>query len=486
MPTSQFDSALLTPLPEGRKPRRDDEFLCVIDSINARGTGVGNWGEYRARIPGAVPGSTVLAQVVKRRRDRLDSRILELREASPDAVAPRCAHFESCGGCSFQGIAYARQLELMGELARRELAPVLALSGADVVEPVLGCESAWNYRNKMDFTFSNRRWVEESEPEGMDRDFALGLHSRGRYDKVLAVGRCDIQFEAGNGILMSASKLAREMDLAPWDTREHVGLLRHLVLRHGAHTGEIMVYLVTSRAGEDVTRYAEALLAAHPEITTFVHGVNDGRASVATSECESVLYGPGMICERLEELTFEISATSFFQTNTLQAERLMGVIREEAAVQSNEVLLDLYCGAGVIGLLLAKDAREVVGLEREPSSIRDAIRNAKRNGVENIRFVAGEVESVWSEDSGLPKPDICIVDPPRAGLHPKVIKTLLQLSPPRLVYVSCNLAAAARDLTPLLESGYELQRVRPVDLFPHTPHLEGVLTLVHRHPRGDD
>ena len=472
------DSVLLTPLPEGRKPRRDDEFLCQVNSIDVKGAGVGHWGEYRARIPQAVPGSTVLAQVIKRRRDRLDSRILELREASPEAVTPRCSHFGSCGGCSFQGIAYPKQLELMKELACRELAPILGALGAELVRPVIGCESEWSYRNKMDFTFSNRRWIEESEPEGSARDFALGLHSRGRYDKVLDVSRCEIQFEAGNGILATASRLARELSLSPWDTLEHVGLLRHLVLRHGVHTGEVMVYLVTSRDGEDVRAYAAAILELHPEITAFVLGVNSGRAAVATSEEEAVLYGPGMICERLEGLTFEISATSFFQTNTLAAERLMQVIREAASVRPTDVLLDLYCGAGVIGLLLAKDVSEVVGLEREPSSIRDAIRNAERNGIQNARFVAGEVEAVWSEQSDLPKPDVCIVDPPRAGLHPKVIGTLIKLAPPRLVYVSCNLAAAARDLASLLESGYELKAVQPVDLFPHTPHLEGVMTLV--------
>jgi len=476
MPSTE--SILLTPLPEGRKPRRDDEFLCVIDSIDSKGMGVGRWGEYRARIPGAVPGSTVLAQVVKRRRDRLDSRLLELREESSFAVTPRCTHFGSCGGCSFQGLAYSRQLELMRELAARELAPVLGAEGDALVQPVIGCASEWSYRNKMDFTFSNRRWVEESEPEGSPRDFALGLHSRGRYDKVLDVQRCEIQFEEGNAVLATVSRLAREHALAPWDTLEHVGLLRHLVLRKGVQTGELMVYLVVSRDGEDVRRLAEAVLAVHPEITTFVLGVNAGLASVATSQEEVVLYGPGMISERLEELTFEISATSFFQTNTLAATSLMQVIREEASVRSGDVLLDLYCGAGVIGLLLAKDVSEVVGLEREPSSIRDAVRNAERNGITNARFVAGEVEAIWSEDSDLPRPDVCIVDPPRAGLHPKVVKTLIQLAPPRLVYVSCNLAAAARDLGPLLESGYELRAVRPVDLFPHTPHLEGVLTLV--------
>ncbi|MFT5285942.1 MAG: 23S rRNA (uracil1939-C5)-methyltransferase [Planctomycetota bacterium] len=472
------DTLIATPLPEGRKPRRDDEFLCTIDSIDARGMGIGRWGEYRVRIAHVAPGATVLAQVVKRRRDRLDSRVLELREVSPDAVEPRCSHFGSCGGCSFQGIGYDRQLELMHELSCRELAPILGRAGEALVQPVLGCASPWNYRNKMDFTYSNKRWVEEGEPEGIDQSFALGMHSRGRYDKVLDVKNCDIQFEAGNPILATASRLAREQELSGWDTKEHEGVLRHLVLRHGVHTNDIMVYLVTSREGDDVARYAQAILSEHPEITTFIHGVNDGLASVATSATETVLHGPGVIHERMGELDFEISSTSFFQTNTLQAERLMEVIEAEAKVGSDDVLLDLYCGAGVIGLMLAKSVREVIGLEREASSIKDAIQNAQRNGISNARFVAGEVESIWSAESDLPKPDVCIVDPPRAGLHPKVIVTLVELAPPRLIYVSCNLAAAARDLVPLIESGYELINVQPVDLFPHTPHIEGVLTLI--------
>jgi 23S rRNA (uracil1939-C5)-methyltransferase len=252
------------------------------------------------------------------------------------------------------------------------------------------------------------------------------------------------------------------------------------VLRRGVHTGETMVYLVTSREGDDVDAYARDLLEACHEVTTFVHGVNRGRAAVATSELERVLHGPGFIRERLGALTFEISAGSFFQTNTLQAERLMEVVREEAEAGADDVVLDLYCGAGVIGLSLARDAREVIGLEREASAVDDAIRNAERNGIGSARFLAGEVERIWSAGDGLPAPDVCIVDPPRAGLHPKVVATLETLAPPRLIYVSCNPAAAARDLEPLVRSLYSLVRVRPVDLFPHTPHLEAVLTLVRK------
>jgi 23S rRNA (uracil1939-C5)-methyltransferase len=372
------------------------------------------------------------------------------------------------------------------------------------VAAVLGGEALgsplFGYRNKMDFTFGSKRWVEAAlDPEAGDetsverpRDFALGLHAPGRHDKVLDVTTCQIAFASGREVLTAARELALELDLAPWDLLGHTGLLRHLVLREGARTGELLVYLVTSsQAGvERVPDYAARLVERCPGITTLVHGVRDAISSVAEGETDVVLHGPGHIREELGGVTFEVSARSFFQTNTAAAEGLFRVVAEEACVTSDEVVFDLYCGAGSIALLVAGAAREVWGFERVVPAVEDARRNAAAAGITNAHFVPGDVlltaSAAGLAELGAPSADVVIVDPPRAGLHPGVVSFLVERaaegSGARLVYVSCNPKAAAVDLEALVAGGYRVLRARPVDLFPHTPHLECVFTLEYGGP----
>ena len=466
-----------------RKPRRGDELDVAVTGLDDKGGAFGRaeWegAAYRVRMRGAVPGARVRAEVLKRRGERIEARVGEVLEESAAAVAPRCAHAGSCGGCSFQGLDYAAQLSELGALLERQLAPLTeAAGGALPIEPVLPCADPWGYRNKMDFTFSNRRWIEEHEPAGAPDGFALGLHVTGRHDKVLDVARCEIQFEEANAILASVRELVQSAGLPPWDLRAHTGLVRHVVLRKAVATGEILLDLVTAEdAPELVEPLAAALVARHPELTTVVQNVNTRAATIAVGERERVLHGPGVIRERLGGLEFEVSANSFFQTNTAQAEELLAVVREEAALAGNELLFDLYCGAGVFALALAGDAREVVGFELAPSAVEDARRNAGRNGVSNAVFIDGDIATTLAEHGG-PSPDVCVVDPPRAGMHPRVIAALRRAAPARIVLVSCNPKAAARDLAPFVADGYRVTRVCPLDLFPHTPHVECVFTLV--------
>ncbi len=465
---------------DGRKPRRDDLFECTIDGADRRGRRTAAWGEYRVKLDRGAPGASVAARVLKRRGNRIEARVDDVLGPSAEDAVPRCAHAASCGGCSFQDVRYEAQLALLASIAEEALAPLVQAGAAFELEPVIPCEEPWAYRNKMDFTFSNRRWIEEGEPEGAPRDFALGLHVPGRFDKVLDVGRCEIQFPEGNELLTSARELARELGLEPWDARNHTGLLRHLVLRKGVNTGELLAFVVVSSLSPEVERYAERLLERHPELTTLVLGENARHAGVAVADEERVVHGPGFIRERLAGLVFEISPSSFFQTNTLQAERLVEMVREEAGNCTDATVLDLFCGAGTLGLALAGGAREIVGIEREPSAVRDAERNATANGISNARFLAAEVERVELAEAmgSAGTPDLVVVDPPRAGLHPKAAGALLGLAPARLVYVSCNPESAARDLAPFVTAGYSVVRARPIDLFPHTPHVELVLSLV--------
>ncbi len=469
-----------------RKPRRDDLLEAEIEALDRRGQAIGTSGEYAVRLRGGVPGDRWRIRVRKRRGQRIDAEGSELLEAGAARVAPRCAHAGSCGGCSFQQVAYPAQLEAKHALVSEALAGAALADGSALelpeVEPVLGCAEPWAYRNKMEFSFGSRRWITADEPEGVDASFGLGLHPPGFFSKVIDLRECSILFPGGEAILRSARELALEQGLEPWDVRAHTGFLRHLVLRHGVHTGEVMVNVVTS--AEDPERFAPfaaGLLARHPAITTLVQTVHSGVASVSYGERELTHHGPGHIEEELLGLRFRVSARSFFQTNTVQAERLFEIVREEAALTGGEVVYDLYSGAGTIALVLASAVRDVLAFEQVPEAVADARRNAERNDVSNVRFFEGDVlaelDAAVAEGSELPRPDVCIVDPPRAGLHPKVPPKLLALAPERLVYVSCNVHNGAQDIAKLVAGGYRVTRIRPVDLFPHTPHVECVVTL---------
>ncbi len=460
------------------KPRRGDELEVLVERLDARGRVRGETlhatGRYDVRLRRGEPGSRVKVRVQRRRGDRVEARILSVLEHGPQAVAPRCPHFGVCGGCSFQDVRYEAQLVMKRDMVTR----ALRAEGLEVdVEPCLACAGPWAYRNKMDFSFSARRWVDESEPDGVLADFALGLHPAGQFHKVLDVRACPIQHDECTAIVQTARRLARELGIEPWHIQRHEGLLRHLVLRRSLATGEILVVLATAaEARPQVDPLAAALVSAHPAIATLVQSINPHGAQTAIGERELVLHGSGAIHERLAGLELRLSAGSFFQTNTAQAERLVEIVREQAATAESDVLFDVYCGAGVLGLALARDVREVWGFELIEAAVADARKNAERNGIANATFIAGDVVTSLRAP-GYPAPDVVIVDPPRAGLHPKILPVLGELSCRRLVYVSCNPRSAAADIAALSAAGLRLVRARPIDLFPHTAHVETVLTL---------
>lgn len=463
-----------------RKPAYGDLLEVALDRIDERGRTLGLVGEYTVAVRGGIAGARVVARVEKRRRNGIEAVLERELVPSPDAVAPRCRHVASCGGCSFQALDYRAQLVHK----RAQLVALLAPLGISDVPAVLACAEPWNYRNKMDFSFGRARWIEAGEPEDAPRDFALGLHARGHYQKVLDVQACEIAFAGAAAIVSTVRELARARSLTPWDVRTHTGLLRHLVLRRSWATGEILADLVTSAAAPEVLApFAAELLARHPELTTLVQHVNERPATIAVGELAAVFRGSGRIEERLDGLSYSISAESFFQTNTPQAEVLARLVREWSTVAPGETLFDLYCGCGSFALSLARalGPERVVGFELVEAAIVDARANAERNGLAGVRFVAGDLAATLTPDSlalrGLPRPTVCVVDPPRAGMHPRVRESLALLQPERIVYVSCNPRTGVEDLAHLQARGYALGAVQPVDLFPHTPHVECVFRL---------
>lgn len=460
--------------------------------MDGRGRGVARLehptpeGTWRASVAvrGGVPGSTVRVRLLRGKgRRRFQGALVEVLDPGPHTVEARCPHAGVCGGCAQPRLAYDEQLRQKRRLVQEALAA--AFDGApppvEVAEVVPAARLS-GYRNKMDFTFGARRYVLPDEPEGADASFALGLHAPGLFQKVMDVEHCDIAFEGASALVRSARALARELGLAPWDLRDHTGLLRHLVVRRGERTGELMVNLVTSaRAAEEVDPYVARLLERHPEITTLVQNITSSMATVALGEEEVVHHGSGRIHDELGGVRFTLSADSFFQTNTGQAEALMGLVRDAADLGPGETLLDLYCGAGTIGLVAGGPETALVGLEQVASAVRDARRNAEAAGRGHARFVEGDVLETLGgllEEGHDPGRTVCVVDPPRAGLHPKVPPRLAAFGARRIVYVSCNPSSGARDVAALLADGaYELRSVQPVDLFPHTPHVEVVFRL---------
>jgi len=431
-------------------------------------------------VTGCVPGDTVRARVTKTRKRHAEARTLEVLEPSDVRVDPPCDYFGTCGGCKWQNLAYAEQLRWKRQHVVDAFERIGGLAGVEVRETI-GSSEDYFYRNKMEFSFGVQRWLTEEEiasGDVLERNFAVGLHIPGRFDKVLDVEKCWLQSDLSNEILNATRRFAVENGVPAYDFRSHTGLLRNLVVRNSRATGETMVILVTSDDEvETVDRYARFLRVHLPDVTTIVQGINRKKAQIAFSEETRILHGPGTITERIADNDFTISPFSFFQTNTLQGERLYSEALDAAELKGSEVVWDLYCGAGTITLAAARRSGSALGIELNEGAVADARANAERNGVGNVEFIAGDLKDVVASD--LPRPDVVITDPPRAGMHEDVVRRLLDLAPERIAYVSCNPTTQARDCAILAEK-YDVEYVQPVDMFPQTYHVETVARLTRR------
>jgi 23S rRNA (uracil1939-C5)-methyltransferase len=427
-------------------------------------------------------GDRVSARVKKVKQRYIEAIALEVLEASPDRTEPVCSYFGVCGGCKLMHINYNAQLVYKQKKVKDALEHIGNFT-APPVSPVLGAVSPVHYRNKIEFSCSNMRYLlpEELSLEHLSRpkDFALGFHTPGNFEKVIDIDYCYLAKESMNKVLALTRQFALENTLVPYGAKAHSGFLRNLVVRCSENREEVMVNLVTSWYDEPLMEryrmHLESGMADHK--MTVVNNVTGRKNTVATGEEEFRLSGAGYITERLGDLDFRISANSFFQTNSSQADVLYHSILEVAGLRAEDTVYDLYCGTGTITLYMAKHCRQVVGLEVVESSISDARSNAVFNGVGNAAFFQvdlkdfhGMLELLKSYDG----PAVIITDPPRAGMHPKALSTMLRLKPRRIVYVSCNPASLARDGKEICLQGYRLLSVQPVDMFPHTSHIESV------------
>ena len=450
-------------------------------------------GKALARLDGlvvfvdhALPGQRVRVKITRKKRQFAEGYVLERLSQSPHYMEPVCPHFGVCGGCSWQDLQYEEQLHWKRLHVLESLEHLAGVSEATVLPSVPSPSAIW-YRNKMEFTFSNRCWVErldmDSEKIPRSESLALGLHVRRSFEAVLNIDQCFLESPLAVEILKEVRGWCRETRLPAYNTRDHQGFWRFLVIREGKRTNQLLVHLLTSSQGDNggvVERLATHLHARFTEITTFVHSLTDSKAQVASGGRSRNLIGPGFIEERMGSLQFRISPHSFFQTNTLAAEQLYNAILQLGEFTGRETVWDLYCGTGSIALFIAAHVRQVVGFEVSEEAIQDAYENCGLNGVDNCSFVAGDLKDVMRKVTesfpNKPSPDVVITDPPRAGMHPYVLKTLVEVAPPSIIAVSCNPATIARDLMVLLEH-YHLESVQPFDLFPHTPHIECLVKL---------
>ncbi len=469
--------------PKPPRIKKGEQVEMTMEKFADRGKSLARVNGYVVFVAGAVPGDRVRARIFKRKKGFAEARLLEVLSPSTLRTEPRCRYVGTCGGCKWQHVSYEAQLEAKRQSVAEALAHQGGFDAASlVIHPTLGAAETYFYRNKMEFSFSQHRWLTPDEiasGTSFDTDFALGLHVPGNYLKVLDLQECHLQSELSVRLVNGVRAFAKAHGWKPWHIKAHHGFLRHLVIRQGTNTGETMVALVTNGYDADRMQQLAGHLQEHfPEVTTFVNIINTGVAQTAYGEAMHTVFGPGVIHDTIGSYRFEIAPNAFFQTNTRQAERLYEVARDFAGFQPDDLVYDLYCGAGTISLFVSAAVRQVVGVELVEEAVANARANAKANGVTNCTFVAGDMLKLFTPDFVRQhgRPDVLIVDPPRAGMHPKVVKQIAALRPERFVYVSCNPQSQARELGELQDL-YAIEAVQPVDLFPHTHHIENVIKL---------
>lgn len=487
----------------------------VITDYAAQGKAIARLDGKVIFTEGAVPGDVVDLLLTKNKKDFAEARVLKIITPSADRVTPFCIHFGVCGGCKWQMLPYAKQLQYKQQEAEQNLVRIGKVNGAFMM-PIVGADEQIYYRNKLEFTFSNKRYLTAEEIDASHIPFrgggnfedenesiftlqqssptstaiasppgrigvtsSLGFHAPRVFDKTINIFECFLMDEVNNRIRNGMREIAIENNYSFYDIKEHTGWLRNLIVRF-CTTGELMVNLCINYEDEKNTKIVlDALFAKVPEITTLLYTINPKWNDTIYDLTPQVYFGKGYVTEKLENFEFIVSPKSFFQTNTRQAEKLYSIARDFAALTGKEVVYDLYCGTGSIGIFVSPLAKKIIGVELIEDAIEDAKKNAANNNIEHAAFFAGDVIKICNDaffaEHG--RPDVVITDPPRAGMHEKLVNKLLEIAAPVIVYVSCNTATMARDIL-LLSEKYYVEKTQPVDMFPHTHHIECVAKLV--------
>jgi 23S rRNA (uracil1939-C5)-methyltransferase len=461
--------------------KRFFENVTIID-IAEEGKGVGKADDFVLFVDKAIPGDIADVEVYRSKKNFGEGKIAELKQASEYRTQPFCEHFGTCGGCKWQHMTYAAQLKFKQKSVADALTRIAKID-IDGMLPIIPSPADKYYRNKLEYTFSNKRWLNDGENRTDDvlNMNALGFHIPGRFDKILDINHCWLQSEPSNSLRNAIREFVLQHGYSFYDLKGHSGALRNLIIRTSS-TGETMVIVVFAYADEDeVNKLMDFIDKGFPEITSLLYIINQKKNDTIFDQEVGVYKGAGYIHEEMNGIKFRIGPKSFYQTNSIQALRLYEIARDFANFKGDELVYDLYTGAGTIANFIAGQVREVVGIEYVPTAIEDAKINSAINNITNTKFYAGDMKDVLGADfvAEHGKPDVIITDPPRAGMHPDVVTRLMEIEAGKIVYVSCNAATQARDLLVLKEK-YDTVKIQPVDMFPHTQHVENVVLLLLR------
>lgn len=452
-----------------------------IESIGLEGVAIAKLDGKVYFVKNAAPGDKVKAQIFKEKKSFAEAKVVEIYTPSSSRVDAKCSHFGVCGGCSWQHLDYTQQT-YWKKINTRDAIERIAKVPYKKLNETMEAPKTFYYRNKMEFSFASSRWLTDDEIANSedidDRNFAFGLHIPGRFDKVLDLKHCYIQPEEGNDIMLRIRNKAKELGLSAYNPRENSGFLRSLYIRKSIKYNELMLILVTNDVIDEQQRvFINWFAAEFTEVKELIHSINNSQSPVRISSSTN-LKGDNYITENILGIDYRISPFSFFQTNPYQLDNFIAKIIEMAELKSSDIVWDLYCGTGSITLPASKHCEKIYGVELVESSILDAKANAKLNKIENSEFFCSDLHAKTTPEllAKLPKPDCIIVDPPRAGMHANLVEHILQIAPERIVYVSCNPATQARDLA-ILDAKYYIDTVQPVDMFPHTYHVESIVNL---------
>lgn len=450
--------------------KKNDIVDIEIKDVDFPNKGIGIIDDRKIIVKNTIKGQKVKVRIKKKRRNKIEGQLIEVIVRAPiEEETSTCEHFGTCGGCSYLNIPYKHQLDLKENQVKR----LLDDAGIQGYE-FLGIESSPNeyaYRNKMEFSFGD---MEKGGP------LALGMHQKGKFYEIITVEGCQIVDEDFTKVLSTVLEYFREREIPFYHKKTHIGYLRHLVVRKAIKTQELLVNLVTSSQQDlELEDLIDSLknLNLDGELKGFLHTINDSLSDVVKSDETRVLYGQDYITEEILGLKFKISAFSFFQTNSLGADKLYSIVRDFAGDTNNKVIFDLYCGTGTIAQIMAPVAKKVIGIEIVEEAVESAIQNAKLNNLNNCEFIAGDVMEKVGELTD--KPDLIILDPPRDGIHPKAINKIIDFNPAQFVYVSCKPTSLARDLPVFIERGYKVEKIKCMDMFPHTPHVESIVLMTY-------
>ena len=455
----------------------------LIEDYAAEGKSIARLDGKVIFVEKTVPGDVVDVKLAKNKKDWAEGFPIAFKSYSKDRVEPFCKHFGVCGGCIWQMLPYEKQLLYKQQQVTDNLQRIAKVKLPEIF-PIKGADSTQHYRNKLEYTFSTKKFIPYEEMKNINKDEAeqaigaAGFHARGFFDKVVEIETCYLQAEPTNKIRNAVTQFLKEKNFGFYDIRNHVGFMRNMMVRL-ATTGELMVNVVVGENNpEKIEQLMQFMVSSFPEITTLLYTINLKFNDSIFDQNPIIYKGKGFIIEQLENYQFKISPKSFFQTNTKQAEKLYSITRDFAELNGTQIVYDLYGGTGSIGIFVSNKAKKIIGVELIKEAVDDAKENALLNNITNADFFVGDVIDICTDDFFIQhgRPDVIITDPPRIGMHEKLVKKLLDMEAPVIVYVSCNPATQARDLA-LLDEKYEVTKVQPVDMFPHTHHIENVVQL---------